>query len=112
MTNGAEKVELGSFYDKALTEAEQQQLPAAREMEGLDEEIAVLRTKFRSAVEAAQDNTKEELMLMMRGIDMLVKAVSARYRLSPKAEEDLADSLSNVIRGVGGQLMPERFNDG
>ena len=40
-----------------------------------------------------------------------MKVVSARYRLSKQAEEDLAGSLAGVIRGVGGLLMPEAFSD-
>ena len=46
---------------------------------------------------------------MLRGIELLVKAVSARYRLSKEAEEDLSESIAGVVRGVGGLLMPEAF---
>ena len=74
-------------------------------MSGLDEEIALLRVKLRSAV----DKHKENLPLMLRGIGLLVTAVSARYRLSKQSEADLADSLDRVIRGAGGVLMPEIF---
>ena len=95
------------FYGSALNEAERMQLRKAEEIEGLDDEIAVLRVKLRTVVEKHPEN----LPLMLRGIDLLVKAVSARYRLSKKAEEDLADSLAGVIRGVGGVLVPERFDD-
>jgi hypothetical protein len=41
-----------------------------------------------------------------------VKAVSARYRLSKEAEEDLAGHIAGVLRGVGGQLVPEAFAPG
>ncbi len=53
----------------------------------------------------------EDLPLMLRGIELLVKAVSARYRLSKEAEADLAANIAGVIRGVGGLLLPERFVD-
>ena len=95
------------FYGSALNKAERIQLQKAEEIEGLDHEIAVLRVKLRGALE----DQKENIPLMLRGIDLLVKAVSARYRLSKKAEEDLSDSLAGVLRGVGGALMPERFDD-
>ena len=96
-----------NFYGSALEEAERLQLQKAGEIEGLDDEIAMLRVKLRSVV----SKRKENIPLMLRGIDLLVKAVSARYRLSKKAEEDLSDSLAGVLRGVGGALMPERFDD-
>ncbi len=93
------------FYESALDEAERALLQDARKIGGLDEEIAVLRVKLRSAVKEHPDN----LPLMLRGIGLLVKAVSARYRLSKQAEDDLAGSLAGVIKGAGGILMPEIF---
>lgn len=100
-----EAATIGGFYESAMDEAERNLLPDARKIEGLDEEIAVLRVKLRSAVKQRPEN----LPLMLRGIDLLVKAVSARYRLSKQSEAALADSLAGVIRGVGGELMPEIF---
>jgi len=91
------------FYGSALDAAERIELEAASEVEGLDEEIAVLRMKLREALAKRPD----DLQLMLRGMDLLVKAVSARYRLSPEAGEDLADNMANVVRSVGGLLMPE-----
>ena len=96
------------FYARALDAAEQIQLEEAAEVEGLDQEIAVLRMKLREAL----SGRPEDLPLMLRGVELLVKAVSARYRLSPKSEQDLAASIGNVVRGVGGQLMPEALGDG
>ncbi len=96
-----------SFYGSALDSAEQIELEAASDIEGLDKEIALLRTKLRRTL----SERPEDLPLMLRGIELLVKAVSARYRLSRQAEEDLAGSLAGVIRGVGGLLMPEAFSD-
>ncbi len=95
------------FYGSALDAAERIELGAASEIEGLDEEIAVLRMKLREVL----SERPGDLQLMLRGIDLLVKAVSARYRLSKQAEEDLAESIGGVIRGVGGLLMPEAFAD-
>lgn len=95
------------FYGSALDAAERIELEAAEEIQGLDKEIAVLRTKLRSVLVKRPD----DLPLMLRGIELLVKAVSARYRLSKEAEENLSESLAGVVRGVGGLLMPEAFAD-
>ena len=95
------------FYGSALVAAERIELEAASDIEGLDREIALLRMKLR---EVLSDNPAD-LQLMLRGIELLVKAVSARYRLSKQAEENLAESIAGVIRGVGGLLMPEAFSD-
>ena len=95
------------FYGSALEAAERIELSAAGEVQGLDEEIAVLRMKLREVL----TKRPEDLPLMLRGVELLVKAVSARHRLSKEAEENLADSIGGVVRGVGGLLMPEAFTD-
>ena len=91
-----------NFYRQALTEAEQVELSQAQEVEGLDDEIALLRVRLkRGVMERPQD-----LPLLVRGLDLLVKAVAARYRLSPKARRDLADNLAATLNSLGDQLLP------
>lgn len=96
-----------SFYDQALTDAEAQDLSSAQEVSGLDEEIAVLRLKLRSALEERPEDVK----LMLKGVELLVRAVSAKYRLSTKDKEDLSESVRGVLRDIGGPLYPEAFGD-
>ena len=97
----------GEFYKQALGEAERADLPVAIEIEGVDEEIAVLRLRLRTAMTEHPD----DLTLMFKGIDLLAKAVATRYRLSKRAERDLAGSLANVVRGLG-DVWPEEPSDG
>jgi len=77
----------------------------ALEIEGVDEEIALLRLRLRKAVA----EHPEDLPLMFKGIELLAKAVATRYRLSKKAERDLAESIANVGRGLG-NLWPEALD--
>jgi hypothetical protein len=88
---------LRSFYAEALTEAERLELARAQEVEGLDEEMAVLRVRLKRALQ----EHPQDLALIAKGVDMLVKAVAARYKLSPKARRDLADNLANLIESMG-----------
>jgi len=88
---------LRSFYAEALTEAERLELARAQEVEGLDEEIAVLRVRLKRVLQ----EHPQDLALIAKGVDMLVKAVAARYKLSPKARRDLADNLANLIESMG-----------
>lgn len=94
------------LYTAVLSEAEQVLLSQARQMEGLDEEIALLRVKLSSALAAHPEN----LAPILKGMELLVKAVAARYRLSQKAEEDLYQNVLGVLRGIGGALWPEGFD--
>jgi hypothetical protein len=90
------------FYAQALTEAEKAELPSVLEMEGIDEEIALLRLRLRQAV----GEHPEDLPLMFKGVELLAKVVATRYRLSKRAERDLAASIANVVRGIG-DVWPE-----
>jgi hypothetical protein len=91
-----------AFYGDSLTESERKMLPAARKLEGLEEEIATLRVKLQSAMKEKEFDFR----LFTHGIDMLVKAVATQYRLSPKARKDLADNIGAVLNSLGDQLLP------
>lgn len=91
-----------AFYADSLSESERELLSVARKMEGLAEEIAVLRVKLRTAL---KDNEKD-FELMVAGVGMLVRAVATQYRLSPKARKELADQMSAVLNSLGDQLLP------
>ena len=47
-----------------------------------------------------------DAQLSVKGLDMLVRAVGARYRLSPKSRNDLADNLAATLNSLGDQLLP------
>jgi hypothetical protein len=98
--------EAQGFYEEALTGAERLNLPEARQMEGLDEEIAVMRVRLKRALE----ERPEDMQLIAKGLALLVKAVAAKYRLSPKARKDLSDSIAGVVEGIGAALYPEEFS--
>lgn len=91
------------FYGSALDAAHQVTLKYAADIEGLDKEIDLLRVKLRDVVGDDPDSLK----LMIRGMELLAKLVSARYRLSKKAEKDIASSAANLLRGLAVQLFPE-----
>jgi len=92
-----------SFYQEALSEADKWE--QARQMEGLDEEVALLRVRLKEALE----ERPQDMQLIAKGVDLLVKAVAARYRLSRKAQRELSDSIAGVVRGIGTALYPEGF---
>jgi len=95
------------FYEAALTEAERMRLPAAREVDGIDEEIAMLRVKLYTAVE----KYPAQLGLLAKGVSMLVRMVAVRYRMSEKSQEDLSESLAGVVEGISTALGLGEFSD-
>ena len=105
MARRAERAVLRSFYEPALDAAERADFAEARRVQGIDEEIAVLRLRLRRAIE----EHPEDLAIMSRGIELLVRAVNTRYRLSKESSDDLGDNIAAVVRGLGEQFIPEAF---
>lgn len=83
-----------NFYRGALEAAEQEQLELAAAAEGLDDEVALLRVLVRRELEAQPD----DLRLALQGLTLLVRAVAARYRLSPADQEALEQ---RIVAAVG-----------
>ncbi|MBI4330433.1 MAG: hypothetical protein HY673_04030 [Chloroflexi bacterium] len=94
----------GKFYEAALTEMERLLLSEARELEGLDEEIALLRVKLLSALKEQPGNDA----LYLKQASLLVKAVATRYRLGNRAEKRLYETVEGVLKDLGLSLLPER----
>ena len=93
------------FYSSVVKEAD---LIEAIQIEGIDEELALLRIQLKSLL---KDIKEEQLPLMIKGFDLLARTASARYRMSARSRDDLAQSLGDTIMHIAGQLFPERFAD-
>ncbi len=89
-----------NYYDGPLR-SEPEELRRAGQVEGLGDEIALLRMMLKSAAKETDDPK-----LMMRGIEVLIRAVAAEYRLSPKASKHLSDNLSALLKNLGDQILP------
>ena len=99
--------EAPGFYAEALSKAERMRLPKARKLEGIDEEIALLRVRL---FQFAKDHP-DQLDLLLKGVTLLVRAVATKYRLSPKAKKDLTESFEGIINGIGRAMGLGEFDD-
>ncbi len=95
------------FYVGALTEEQRRLLARARRVEGIDEEIAVLRTRIYTALEDYFDDFKK----LLPPIAALARLVALRYRISPESKERLADNLAGVLTSIGAAMGLEEFDD-
>lgn len=86
------------FYARVVDEAE---LREATDLQGVDQELALLRVKLREQIDA----NPKDLALMLKSVDSIVRAVSARYRMSAKRTDDLANALRAVGDAVSSQFM-------
>ena len=102
MTTGSETSapEAAGFYEEALTEAERLRLPRARGVDGIDDEIALLRVRLLGYAQQHPENME----VLMKGVALLTRAVATRYRLSPKSQQDLTAHLVGVTEALGRSL--------
>lgn len=93
----------------ALSKAERLELRRAGSVEGLADEIALLRTQLKKSVDAGPKGAvraRKDLKVVSQGLETLLKAVSTEYRLSPRGKGDLADNIARVLDHLGDQLLP------
>lgn len=86
----------------ALSESERVAFEAALQAEGLDDEIALLRLWLREAFREEGRDPQALGALMAT----LVRAVAQQYRMSPKQAQTFADSVADVLGGIGSLVLP------
>jgi len=84
------------FYSKVLDESGRLDFAQATGVEGIDDEIALLRVKIKSLIAHDPDN----ITLIMRAINTLARVVSTRYNLSRKDKKGLKEAIGNVLKDV------------
>jgi hypothetical protein len=84
------------FYGQALKEAERLELEEARGIEGIDEEIAILRVKLRELIVAAPD----KFDLHLRLATTIARLVTTRYNISKEQKKSLKEAITKVLTEI------------
>ena len=84
------------FYSKVLDEAEKLDFELASGVEGIDDEIALLRVKIKSILE----NDPENIKLIMQATSALEKLIRTRYKITKEQRKGLKEAIGNVLRDV------------
>jgi hypothetical protein len=84
------------FYARVLNETEKLEIAEAVTMEGLDEEIAMLRMKLRELIQNAPDN----IDLYLKTINTLARLVGIRYNITKEQKKSLKEAISKVITEI------------
>ena len=85
-----------SFYSKALDEAEGLDFELAQDVDGIDDEIALLRLKIKSLLERDPDNIK----LIMEATGALSRLVMARYKIGASHKKALVNAIGGVLKDL------------
>ena len=75
-------------------------------LEGIDGEIALLRIRLRRLAGEKPD----EFALLLRGIGMLAKALSFKYKLSSGSTEELEKEMLSTVEGLLQAIAEESPN--
>ena len=94
--NGNQYARKHGFYSRVLDENEQLDFKRATTVEGIDEEIALLRVKIKSLVERDPENIK----LIMQAINTLARLVRVKYNIAKEDKQGLKEAIANVLSDV------------
>lgn len=83
-----------SFYSNALDEAERLELKSAVAIEGIDDEIAVMRVRIKKLVRSA------DIEELTRCTNALCRMLTTRYAIEGKSKKSLKAALGNVLRDI------------
>ena len=84
------------FYSKVLDEAEQLDLEQATRVEGIDDEIALIRVKIKSVVAHDPQNIK----LIMQATTTLARLLRTKYNIRKEDKNGLRQAIANVLKDV------------
>jgi hypothetical protein len=95
-TKGSGKRKPQGFYRRALDEAERVELEEASQVEGIDEEIALLRVKLKELVE----NQPDRIDLHFEAANTIARLVRTRYQISKEQKKSLKEAIAKVLTEV------------
>ena len=84
------------FYSRALDEAEKIELEEASYIDGIDQEIALLRLKLRDLLE----KQPERIDLHFEAANTIARLVKTRYQISKEQKKSLKEAVTKVLTEV------------
>ena len=96
MARKAYKRKKHGFYSQALDEAERLELEEARGIDGIDEEIAILRVKLRELIAAKP----ERIDLHLKIANTIARLVTTRYNISKEQKKSLKEAITKVLTEI------------
>ena len=84
------------FYSRALDEAEKVDFEEASYIEGIDEEIALLRLKLRELIE----KQPERIDLHFEAANTIARLVKTRYQISKEQKKSLKEAVTRVLTEI------------
>jgi hypothetical protein len=93
------------FYSRVLDEAQKLQLDQARDVEGIDEEIAVIRVKLLTLM----DQNPQRIDLQLLAATTIARMVRTRFHITSGGNRSLKDAIGKVITDIAVPLGIKAF---
>lgn len=100
MTHRLPRGRARSFYARALSAADREAFEDAHDIEGLADEVALLRLQIRRLLEEEPVDVK----VVQSGMRLLVQTLVAEQRLSGRQAEGLGEAAAQLIEEFGALL--------
>jgi hypothetical protein len=94
------------FYAKVFDEAEKFEFINASDMEGIDDEIALLRLEIKKSISGGDERN---LLLLVKAAGALEKLIRTHYKITTEQHAGLKEQIINVIKEF---LVPIGINVG
>jgi hypothetical protein len=85
------------FYAQVLDEAERLDFELASGVEGIDDEIALLRIEIKKAITGGDP---KNLKLIVEATNALERLIRTRYKITKEQRKGLKEAIGNVLRDI------------
>ena len=95
-SKGSQSTRKQGFYSRVLDEAERLDFELASGVNGIDDEIALLRVKIKSILGDEPKNVK----LLVDVTNALERLIRTRYKITREQRKGLKEAIGNVLRDI------------
>ena len=96
-TKGGPSEKNPSFYSRVLNQAEKIEIEQALEVDGIDDEIALLRVEI---VKALEGGDVENLKLLVKATNALARLINTRYQITREQRKGIKEAIGTVLRDI------------
>ena len=93
---GNQNARTHGYFSRVFTRTQQMDFEVASGVDGIDDEIALLRVKIIAVLE----NDPENLKLIMQAAHTVARMVKTRYDLNKEQRKGLKEAIGNVFRDI------------
>lgn len=86
-----------SFYTRMLGEAEKRDFLKAAGIEGVDEEITLIRLEIKKAMAGGDDTNLKTLVKATNALERLIRT---KYQITKSQRKGLKEAIGNVIKDI------------